>query len=104
MVEHSLGKGEVTSSILVIGSRFQAAVKRGRLKTLSLKQKLLLALTAYVALAFLAWQTLGDEPLRVGQYFHVGLRTLTLVILGLFAFRTLMTWRRYDDEKDKKIE
>jgi hypothetical protein len=64
----------------------------------SLKQKLVLAFTAYAALAFLAWQTLGDEPLRVGQYFHVGLRTLVLVILGLFAFRTLMTWRRYDDE------
>jgi hypothetical protein len=65
---------------------------------LSLKQKLVLALTAYAAIGFLAWQTLGDEPLRVGQYFHVGLRTLTLVILGLFAFRTLMTWRRYDEE------
>ena len=65
---------------------------------MSLKQKLLLALTAYAALGFLAWQTLGDEPLQVGQYLHVGLRTLTLVILGLFAFRTLMIWRRDDDE------
>jgi len=65
---------------------------------LSLKQKLVLALTAYAALGFLAWQTLGDEPLEVGQYFHVGIRTLTLVILGLFAFRTLMTWKRYGDE------
>jgi hypothetical protein len=71
---------------------------------LSLKQKLVLALTAYAALGFLAWQTLGDEPLQVGQYFHVGLRTLVFVILGLFAFRTLMTWRRYDEESvsDKK--
>ena len=66
---------------------------------MSLKQKFWLALTAYAALAFLAWKTLSDEPLEVGQYFHVGLRTLTLVILGLFAFRTLMTWRRYDGER-----
>jgi len=65
---------------------------------LSLKQKLVLALTAYAALGFLAWQTLSDEPFQVGQYFHVGLRTLALVILGLFAFRTLITWRRYNEE------
>jgi hypothetical protein len=65
---------------------------------LSLKQKLVLAFTAYAALGFLAWQTLSDEPLQVGANFHVGLRTLVLVVLGLFALRTLMTWRRYNDE------
>lgn len=67
---------------------------------LQLKQKLLLALTAYVALGFLAWQTLSDEPIGIGGV-HASLRTLTLVILGIFAFRTLMGyWRLRTEEHD----
>ena len=69
---------------------------------LQLKQKLILALTAYVALALLAWQTLSDEPISVGA-FHASLRALTLVILGVFAFRTLMHfWRVRIDEDNAR--
>jgi thiol:disulfide interchange protein len=65
---------------------------------LSLKQKLILALTAYAALAFLAWQTLSSEPIAVGSYFRLSFRSITLAVLGLFALRTVMTWMRYDHE------
>jgi predicted membrane chloride channel (bestrophin family) len=65
----------------------------------SLRQKLMLALTAYAVLAMLAWQTLTNEPIRIAG-FSVQLRTLTLVVLGLFAFRTLMHyWRSRMDER-----
>jgi hypothetical protein len=59
----------------------------------ALKQKLLVALTAYAVLALLAWQTLSDEPIHIAGV-AVQLRLLTVVILGLFAFRTVMAfWR-----------
>jgi hypothetical protein len=70
---------------------------------LGLKQKLLFALTAYVVLAALAWTTLSNEPIQAGV-FRIELRTLTVVVLGLFAFRTLMGyWRRkIDEERESK--
>ncbi len=59
-------------------------------------------MTAYVALGFLAWQTLSDEPIGIGGV-HASLRTLTLVILGIFAFRTLMGyWRLRIEENDAR--
>jgi hypothetical protein len=70
---------------------------------LELKQKLILALTAYAALGFLSWQTLSDEPINIGSSFHLSLRAVTLVILGLFAFRTLMNfWRRRVEEQNAR--
>jgi hypothetical protein len=42
-------------------------------------KRLWIALSAFAVLAFLAWQTLGDERIRL----------VTLVILGGFALRTL---------------
>jgi hypothetical protein len=71
---------------------------------LRLNQKLLFALTAYVVLGALAWTTLSNEPIHAGV-FRVELRTLTVVVLGLFAFRTLMGfWRRkIDEERDKNL-
>ncbi len=66
---------------------------------MALKQKLLFALTAYVVLGVLAWTTLSNEPIRIG-YFKGDLRTVTLVILGVFALRTLMGfWRQKIDEE-----
>jgi len=56
---------------------------------LNIKQKLVLALTAFAVLTALAWTTLSDEPIQVFD-FQVRLRTGTLVVLGLFAFRTLL--------------
>lgn len=69
---------------------------------MNIKQKLFLALTAYAGLGFLAWQTLTDQPIQVFD-FQVRLRTCTLVILGLFVFRSLLYfYRTRIEEADAK--
>jgi len=62
-----------------------------------------LALVAYAVLGVLAWTTLSDEPIRVFDT-NVNLRSGTLVILGLFAFRAaLYFWRtRIEEEQERK--
>ncbi len=67
------------------------------------KRKLLFALTAFVLLGALAWTTLSSEPIQIG-YFKGDIRTVTLVILGVFAFRTLMGfWRlKIDEERESR--
>ncbi len=61
----------------------------------------MLALVAYVVLGILAWTTLSDEPIRIFDA-NVKLRTGTLIILGLFAFRAaLYFWRtRIEEERE----
>jgi hypothetical protein len=60
---------------------------------LDIKRKFVLALTAYAVLAILAWQTLSNEPLRIFDL-NISLRAATLLIVGLFAFRTVLHfWR-----------
>ena len=63
----------------------------------------MLALVAYAVLGVLAWTTLSDEPIRVFDT-NVNLRSGTLVILGLFAFRAaLYFWRtRIEEEQERK--
>jgi hypothetical protein len=69
---------------------------------LNIKLKLALALAAYAVLAFLVWQTLSNEPIRIFE-FEVRLRTATLVVLGLFVFKTLLYfWRVKLEEADEK--
>jgi hypothetical protein len=59
----------------------------------TIKKKFVLSLIAYAVLGVLAWATLSDDPIRVFGA-DVKLRTGTLVILGLFAFRgALYFWR-----------
>jgi hypothetical protein len=67
---------------------------------LTIKKKFVLALIAYAVLGVLAWSTLSDEPIRVFDS-NVRLRTATLAILGLFAFRgALYFWRtRIEEER-----
>jgi hypothetical protein len=69
-------------------------------RAVTVKKKFVLALIAYVVLGVLAWTTLSDEPIRVFDA-NVKLRTATLVILGLFAFRgALYFWRtRIEEER-----
>ena len=68
------------------------------------KQKLVLALSAYAVLALLAWQTLSDEPITLAG-FKLELRTVTLVVLGVFAFRTLMHfWRMQVEDRGSRRE
>jgi len=57
-----------------------------------MSRKLLVALAVYAALALLAWLTL-DASIPVGGR-DVPLRAVTLVILGLFAVRTLLHAQR----------
>ena len=64
------------------------------------KKKFVLALVAYAVLGILAVGTLSDEPIRVFS-FDVKLRTGTLLILGLFAFRAaLYFYRTRIEERD----
>ena len=70
---------------------------------MTIKKKFVLALVAYAVLGVLAWTTLSDEPIRVFDT-NVNLRSGTLVILGLFAFRAaLYFWRtRIEEEQARK--
>jgi hypothetical protein len=69
-------------------------------QAVTIKKKFVLALIAYAALGVLAWTTLSDEPIRVFDS-TVNLRSVTLVILILFAFRSaLYFWRtRIEEER-----
>jgi hypothetical protein len=66
----------------------------------TIKKKFVLALVAYAVLGILAWTTLSDEPIQILNA-NIRLRTGTLLILGLFAFRAaLYYWRtRIEDER-----
>ena len=68
---------------------------------MTIKKKFVLALIAYAVLGILAWTTLSDEPIRVLSG-NVRLRSGTLIVLGLFAFRAaLYFWRtRIEEERD----
>jgi len=70
----------------------------------TIKKKFVLALIAYAVLGVLAWTTLSDDPIRVFSA-NVRLRTGTLMILGLFAFRAaLYFWRtRIEEERAARI-
>ncbi|MFY9843347.1 MAG: hypothetical protein WA718_16980 [Terriglobales bacterium] len=66
---------------------------------MTIKKKFVLALIAYAVLGVLAWTTLSDEPIQVFNA-NVRLRTGTLLILGLFAFRAaLYFWRTRIEEQ-----
>ena len=66
----------------------------------TVKKKFVVALVAYAVLGVLAWTTLSDEPIHLLNA-NIRLRTGTLLILGLFAFRAaLYYWRtRIEDEQ-----
>jgi hypothetical protein len=69
----------------------------------TIKRKFVSALMLYAVFGVLAWTTLSDEPIRVLNG-NVRLRTGTLLILGLFAFRTaLHYWRiRIDEQRESE--
>jgi hypothetical protein len=66
----------------------------------TIKKKFVMALIAYAALGILAWATLSDEPIRVFDA-NVRLRSGTLLILGLFAFRAALYYWRTRIEADR---
>jgi hypothetical protein len=51
---------------------------------MQLKHKLVLALVAYAVIAFLAWQTLTEPRLQ----------KFVWVVLGFFAFKSVLHWYR----------
>jgi hypothetical protein len=66
---------------------------QSRRQRLNIKKKFALALAAYAVLGLLAWQTLSNDSIQVFDV-DVKLRTGTLIVLGLFAFRTMLYfWR-----------
>ena len=68
-----------------------------------IKKKFVLAMIGYAVLGVLAWTTLPDDPLRVFNA-NVRLRTGTLVILGLFAFRAVLYYWRTRIEAEREGE
>jgi hypothetical protein len=70
---------------------------------LTIKKKFVLALIAYAALGVLAWTTLSDDPIRVFDS-NLDLRSLTLVILGIFAFRSVLYFWRTRSEAERTGE
>ena len=69
---------------------------------MAIKKKFVLALIAYAALGILAWTTLSDDPIQVFAL-NIKLRTGTLLILGMFAFRAaLFFWRTRVEEQDQQ--
>jgi uncharacterized membrane protein len=56
------------------------------------RKRFYVALAIYAVLALLIWVTMEDLPLPVGGG-HIGIRSLTLMVLALFAVRTVLHWR-----------
>jgi hypothetical protein len=72
---------------------------------LSINRKFALAVAAYALLGLLAWRTLSSDPIRLFDL-EFSLRSATLVIVGIFALRTLLYfWRvRIDDAREEEEE
>ena len=68
---------------------------------MTVKRKFVLALIAYAVLGVLAWTTLSDEAIPISGW-NLKLRTGTLLILGLLAFKSaLFCWRtRIEEERE----
>jgi len=56
------------------------------------RKRFYVALAIYAALALLIWVTMEDVPLPVGGG-KIGIRSVTLMVLALFAVRTVLHWR-----------
>jgi uncharacterized membrane protein len=56
------------------------------------RKRFYVALAIYAVLALLIWVTMEDVPLPVGNG-HIGIRSLTLIVLAVFALRTILHFR-----------
>ena len=63
-----------------------------------MNRKFGLALAAFAVLGILAWKTLSNDPIQIGN-FSISLRATTLVILGIFAARSGLYFLRTRLEK-----
>jgi uncharacterized membrane protein len=66
------------------------------------RKRFYVAMGIYAVLAALILATMVDVPIPVGNG-RLGIRTLTLLVLALFAVRTLLHWRaeQIRGEKDE---
>jgi hypothetical protein len=97
LVEHSLGKGEVTGSIPVISSRFLSSESCHSGDSNMQKAgvgRLSVALAAYAILAALVWFTISDSKIR----------TIPLAILGLMAVKSILWHIRKGREASQQHE
>ena len=67
------------------------------------RKRFYVALAIYAVLGLLIWVTMEDVPLPVGNG-QVGIRSLTLIVLAVFAVRTVLHWRadQIRDEQDEE--
>ena len=68
------------------------------------RKRFYVALAIYAVLAVLIWVTMEDVPLPVGNS-QVGIRSLTLIVLALFAVRTVLHFRaeQIRDQRDEEV-
>ena len=59
---------------------------------MQMRKRFYVALAIYAVLGLLIWATMEDVPLPVGNG-HLGIRSLTLIVLALFAVRTVLHFR-----------
>jgi hypothetical protein len=67
------------------------------------RKRFYVALAIYAVLGLLIWVTMEDVPLPVGNG-QIGIRSLTLIVLAVFAIRTVLHWRadQIRDEQDEE--
>ena len=56
------------------------------------RKRFYVALAIYALLGLLIWTVMDDVPVPVGNG-HIGIRSLTLLVLALFVVRTVLHWR-----------
>jgi hypothetical protein len=69
------------------------------------RRRFYVALAIYAVLAVLIWVTMEDVPLPVGNG-QVGIRSLTLIVLAVFAVRTVLHSRAdqiRDEQDDEEV-
>jgi hypothetical protein len=69
------------------------------------RRRFYVALAIYAVLAMLIWVTMEDVPLPVGNG-QVGIRSLALIVLALFAVRTVLHFRAEqirDDQDEEEV-
>jgi uncharacterized membrane protein len=68
------------------------------------RKRFYVALAIYAVLGLLIWITMVDVPLPVGNG-HIGIRSVTLLVLALFVVRTLLHWRaeQIRGEQDEEV-
>ena len=67
------------------------------------RKRFYVALAIYAVLGLLIWTMMEDVPLPVGSG-HIGMRSLTLMVLAFFALRTLLHWRAEEIRSEQEEE